>query len=165
MSAVADIVTNAFSNSESPCHPNASYQVLAQSDLPFGSRWGLKIFKIATLGGHLRYQTRSILVILNLYVTPMPPIKFGLNPHYGMGGDVFWRIQDSPHGGHLRCRIGTNLAVLNLHDSLMPPTKFQLNPTYRSRAYVVSRLSSRPPWQPSWNWNGTNLSILNLHVT
>ena len=36
-----DIVTKCFSNSESPCSPccpNASQQVLAQSDLPFGSR-------------------------------------------------------------------------------------------------------------------------------
>ena len=106
-------------------------------------------FQDSHLGGHLRYHNRTILAILNLYVTPMPPNKFGLNPHYGMGGDVFWRIQDGPYGGHLGCRIGTNLAVLNLHVSLMPPTKFQLNPTYRSR------LSSRPPWQPSWilEWN------------
>ena len=41
---------NCLSNSESPCCPNASQQVLAQSDLPFRSRWGLKIFKMATLG-------------------------------------------------------------------------------------------------------------------
>ena len=34
-----------LSNSESPCHPNASDQVLVQSDLPFESKWGLKIFK------------------------------------------------------------------------------------------------------------------------
>ena len=40
------------------------------------------------LGGHLRYRTRTILVILNFYVTPMPPIKFELNPYYGLGGDV-----------------------------------------------------------------------------
>ena len=44
------IVKNVFSNSESPCYPNASHQVLSQSDLPLGSRWGLKIFKMATLG-------------------------------------------------------------------------------------------------------------------
>ena len=41
------------------------------------------------LGGHLRYPIRTILAILNLYVTLMPPIKFGLNPHYGLDGDVF----------------------------------------------------------------------------
>ena len=30
--------------------------------------------------GHPRYRNRTILAILNLYVAPMPPIKFGLNP-------------------------------------------------------------------------------------
>ena len=28
------------------------------------------------------------LAILNLYVTPIPPIKFGLNLHYSLGGDA-----------------------------------------------------------------------------
>ena len=45
-----DIVTKCISNSEFPCHSSASHQVLAQSDLPFGSRNGLKVFKLATLG-------------------------------------------------------------------------------------------------------------------
>ena len=48
--AIMDIVTECFfSNSESPCCLNASHQVFAQSDLPFWRRWGLKIFKMATL--------------------------------------------------------------------------------------------------------------------
>ena len=77
-------------NSESLCYPNASYQVLAQSDLQFGSRWGLKIFKMATLGA-ISDIGPQILAILNLNVTPMPPIKFRLNPYYGFG-NVVWRI-------------------------------------------------------------------------
>ena len=46
---------NNFSNSESPCLPNASHQVWAQSDLSFGSRiWcGLNIFKTATMAPFL----------------------------------------------------------------------------------------------------------------
>ena len=39
-------------------------------------------------GGHLGYRSGMILAILNLYVTLMPPIKFQLNPTYGLGGDV-----------------------------------------------------------------------------
>ena len=39
-------------------------------------------------GGHLGYRNGTILVILNLNVTPMPPSKFWLNPSYGFGGDV-----------------------------------------------------------------------------
>ena len=38
-----------FSNSESPCHPNAFHQVFAQSDLWFERRCGLKDFKIAAI--------------------------------------------------------------------------------------------------------------------
>ena len=48
-----------FSNFEFPCHPNASHQVLAKSDLPFRSRWGLKLFKMATLGAILWRQVNK----------------------------------------------------------------------------------------------------------
>ena len=43
-------------------------------------------------GGHLGYWNGTVLAILNIYVTSMPPIKFRLNPIYGLGGDVVWRI-------------------------------------------------------------------------
>ena len=33
-----------------------------------------------------------ILAILNLYVAPMPPIKFQLNRTYGLGGDVLQKF-------------------------------------------------------------------------
>ena len=39
-------------------------------------------------GGHLGYLNGRILSILNLCVTVMFPIKFWLNPTYGLGGDV-----------------------------------------------------------------------------
>ena len=39
-------------------------------------------------GGHLGYWNETTLAILNLYVALMPPIKFLLNPTYGLGGDV-----------------------------------------------------------------------------
>ena len=42
--------------------------------------------------GHLGYQNETILVILNLYVAPMPPIKIQLNPIYGLGGDFHLKI-------------------------------------------------------------------------
>ena len=60
-------------------------KVWTQSDLDFGSRFCLKIFKTAS-------SNRTILAILNLYVAQMPPIKFRLNLAYGLGGDVIWRI-------------------------------------------------------------------------
>ena len=40
---------NDFKNSKFICCPNASHQVTPQSDLPSWSKWGLKIFKIATV--------------------------------------------------------------------------------------------------------------------
>ena len=54
------IQTDDFSNSNSPCGPNASHQVWAQSDVGSGSRCGFKIFKIAAQG----YRNGTILVIL-----------------------------------------------------------------------------------------------------
>ena len=39
-------------------------------------------------GGHLGYRNVTILAILNLYVAPMPPLKFRLNLTYGFEGDV-----------------------------------------------------------------------------
>ena len=72
---------NNFSHSESLCHSDASHQVLAQSDLWFGRRCLLKN------GGHLGYPNGTILAILNLWVAPMPSIKFRLNLTYGLGGE------------------------------------------------------------------------------
>ena len=114
--------------------PEASDQVLAQSDLRFRRRCGLKNFKMSTM-----------VAILNLYVTPISPIKFLLNLHWEEM--LFEDFQDGRLGCHLGYWNGTILAVLNLHVSLMPPTKFQLNLTYCSRADVVSR---QPLWRPSW---------------
>ena len=48
---------NDFSNSESPCHSNASHQVFAHSDLSFGSRCDLKIIKLASVAAILDFRT------------------------------------------------------------------------------------------------------------
>ena len=85
---------NYFSNCGSLCHSHASHQVSAQSDLWFGRRCRLKNFKMAA--SHLGYRNRTILAILNLYVGPMPLIKFRLNLTYGLGGDVIRRISRWP---------------------------------------------------------------------
>ena len=47
-------------------------------------------------GGQLGYWNGKILANLNLFVAPMPPIKFQLNMTYGLGGDVIWRISRLP---------------------------------------------------------------------
>ena len=58
-----------------PIYPDASHQVLAQSDLLFGRRCDLKKLKMAAI---LDIGTR-ILAIPNFHITPMPPIMFKLN--------------------------------------------------------------------------------------
>ena len=58
------------------------------------------------------------LAVLSLHVSPMPQIKFQLNPTYRSGADVI----AGHHGGHLGYWTGTNLAILNLHVTHMPPT-------------------------------------------
>ena len=72
--------------------------------------------------GHLRYLNRIVLAFLNLYVTLMPPIKFGLNPVWE---DMSFK--EFQNGGHLGCQNETNLTVLNFHVSQLPPNKFELN--------------------------------------
>ena len=47
-------------------------------------------------GGYIQYVNITILAILNLYVTPMPFIKFRLNPTHGWGEDVVSRISRWP---------------------------------------------------------------------
>ena len=45
-------------------------------------------FQDGVHGGHLGYRNGTTSAILTLCVAPMPPIKFWLNPTYGLGGDV-----------------------------------------------------------------------------
>ena len=78
---------NEFSNSDSLCHSDASHQVSAQSDMVW-EQMSFEDFQDGHLGSHLRYQYGTILAILILCVTVMPPIKFWLNGTYGVGGDV-----------------------------------------------------------------------------
>ena len=69
-------------------------------------------------GGHLAYQNETILAILNLCVTVMPPIKFGSIRLMVCEEMSFEEFQD---GGHLGYRNGTILAILNLCVTVMPP--------------------------------------------
>ena len=57
MSAILAIGTERLSDSEFPCHPDASHKVSAQSDLQFGRRCGLKNFKTAAMASILDIGT------------------------------------------------------------------------------------------------------------
>ena len=91
MVAILDIRMEPFSNSESPCLPNASHLVSAESDLPFGSM-SFENFENGHHSCHLGKLNRTILAILNLHVSSMPPNKFLLNPTYHLGADVVQRF-------------------------------------------------------------------------
>ena len=47
-------------------------------------------------GGHLGYLNGMILAVLNLHVSPMPPIKFKLNLTYNSEADVISRLSRWP---------------------------------------------------------------------
>ena len=66
---------NDFSNSESLCLSDASYQVSTQSDMVW-EEMSFEEFQDDHYGSHLGYRNGTILAILNLYVSPKPPIKF-----------------------------------------------------------------------------------------
>ena len=57
MAVILDIGTERFSNSESQCHPDASHQVQAQSELLFWRRCGLKNIKMVTMAAILDIGT------------------------------------------------------------------------------------------------------------
>ena len=91
---------NDFSNFESLSHCDPSHQFwisVSLWSLPSSfSSIGLMVWEEMSFeefqdgrdGGHLGYRNGMILANLNLCVTVMPPI----NPTYGLGGDVVWRI-------------------------------------------------------------------------
>ena len=86
-------------------------------------------FQDGCRGCPLGYQNRTILAILNLCVTVMPPSSFG-SIRLRVWEMSFEEFQDCHHGGHLGYRNRTILAILNLCVTVIPPIKFQLNRTY-----------------------------------
>ena len=60
MAAIVDIATELYSNSESPCHPDAFHQVSAQPDLHFRRRCGLKNFTMAAMAAILDIGTEQL---------------------------------------------------------------------------------------------------------
>ena len=138
---------NYFSNSKSPCHCDASHQVLAQSYLRFGRRCHLKNFKMAAVLAILDIGTErfeQFWIFVSLWCLPSSFGSIGLTVWEEMSFEEF---QDGHHGGHLGHRNGMILAILNLCLTVMPSIKFQLNRTYGLGGDVVERISR---WRPSW---------------
>ena len=134
-----------FSNSETPCRPNASHQLSAQSDLPFWSRCGLKIFKMTS-----RISEQNEFSNSKSPCYPMPSTEFQLNPTFHWQQITMEDFQDAHRGGHLGYRNKIMLAILNLLVAPVTPTKFWLNQIYHSAADEIWRFSIWPLWQPFW---------------
>ena len=66
---------------------------------------------------HLGYRKRTILAILSLCVTVMPPMKLAQSDKV-----LEEMLYDEFQDGRLGYRNGTNLVILNLHVATMPPT-------------------------------------------
>ena len=117
-----------ISNSKSTCHPNASHQTWAEFHLPFRSRRGLKIFKMATMA--------TISMLLRCLLLSFSPIQFTVWEEMSLED-----FQDGQHSGHLEQKSGMILAILNLHVAPMPLTNFGLNLTTGLGVDVFSRFS------------------------
>ena len=98
-----------------------------------------------------------ILVIFDLQVTPILPIKFQINgPFYS--GEVEIDFQDGNCGGHLVFPIGMILAIFDLQVNSMILIKFQVNWPVGSGGEAKNRFSRWTPWWPSWISNRNHLN-------
>ena len=134
-----------------------------------------KNFKMVAVG----YQNVTILSILNLRVSQMPPTMFQFNPTFCSGADVVLKLSRWPpwwpswiseqndfSNSESPCR----------HVAPMPPIKFGFNLTNRSGAdgtiLAILNLHVRPMLPIKFGLNltnrsgadGTILAILNFHV-
>ena len=99
--------------------------------------------------GHLGYRNVTILAILNLYVAPMPLVKFRLNSTYGLGGDVVWRISR----GRLAANLGIRTEQFSNSESQCRYNASHQVSTQSAQGLggdVVWRISRWPLWRPSW---------------
>ena len=99
-----------------------------------------------------------ILIILNLYVAPMPPIKFGLNQHWEMSFEEFqdgcrWMLEwDEFICSEFPCLPNASHQVSAQSDTVQEQMLFQDFQDGHHGGHLE-------------NWNGMNLAILNLQVT
>ena len=102
-------------------------------------------------GSHLGRPNGMNLAALNRHVSPMPLIKFQLNPTYRSKADVVSRYWN-----------GMNLAILNLHVDPMPPTMFWLNQTTALEQTWFEDFQAGHRGGHLGYRNGTILAILNI---
>ena len=130
---------NDFSNSESPCHSNASHQVSAQSNLQF---WRcLKLFKMAILDIRME-RFKQFWISMSLWCLPS---SFSSIWH-GLGGYIVWRISRRPS------------CILEWNDSSNSEPLCRPDASHEASAQsaygsgdVAWKLSRWPLWWSSWS--------------
>ena len=104
-----------------------------------------------------------ILATVNLYVALMPPIKLGLNSHFSLRGDVFWRISRRPSWMLEWNKFSSS------EPSCLPNASHQVSALselpFESRSMSFQDFQAGQHGSHLRYWNKTNLAILNLHVT
>ena len=101
-------------------------------------------FQYGRHGGHLEFPMGTILAIFNLQVTPILPIKFQINWHFGLGVEVKngfsrWRPRRPSWISHRK-----DFSFFDLQVTPMLPTKFQVNWSFGSGEEAKNRFSRWP---------------------
>ena len=94
----------------------------------------------------------------------MPPIKFGLNPYYGLGGDVVWRISRWPPWQPPWMSEWNEFS--SSESPYLPNASDQVSALSDFREQISFQdFQAGHHGGHMWYWNGTNLAILNIHAT
>ena len=124
----------------------------------------LEIFQDCHHGSHLECRNGMNLAVLNLHVSPMPLIKFQLNPTYCSWAYIVLGFSSWPPWQPSWILEQTNLAILNLHVTQMPPTKFGLNLTLLGSRHGLKIFDDGHRGGHLGDQKETILAILNLYV-
>ena len=114
-------------------------------------------------GCHLGYQNGTIIAILNLCVTVMPPFKFQLDLTSGLEGDVVRRISRWPPWRPFRLLEWNNFSNSDLDVATMPP-KFSPIGLPIWEEMLFEEFQDGHHDSHLGYWKGTILAILNLYV-
>ena len=115
-------------------------------------------FKEFQYGRHLEYRNGSILAILNLCVTVMPPIKFQINRTYGLGGDAVWRISRWPPWQPSWISEWNDFSNFECLCHCDASHQVSAQSDLGLGGDVVWRISRWPTWRPSWISEQNNFS-------
>ena len=154
-----------FSNSESLCCSDASHQVSAQSDLRFGWRCHLKIFKIADIAAILFIRTEWFYQFYLSMWPQMPPTKFGLKMAAMSAILKIFKWHLHPNRKSDWAETWWEASEQHRDSELL-----KLWPSWQSSNLIAVRnrrsfkiswwLPERPSWKAEWYF----LAILNLYV-